>query len=255
MARADVRSIRFVKALMPADTAHRDEHGQYVLETATKTARLPAASVTRLISMGVLHGNARHCRPTPEAPNWLARQRSSATAYADQHRRLSADADSIVRNLDESPLARLAAPGTGGSHAFLAPHQVEAGERLRQLVERAQLGARTTMSYDASRSIRARSAPGMADPGDIAIDARRRLDDIARALPPDCAGVVLDVCGLLKGLQVIETERGWPRRSAKLVLRIGLDQLAAFWGLSAEARGVVARGNHAWFEQRPHRFE
>ena len=73
----------------------------------------------------------------------------------------------------------------------------------------------------------------------MAADARRGLSSIISALPRDCADVVLDVCGLEKGLQVIETERGWPRRSAKLVLRIGLDQLARHLGLTV--RPSVAR--------------
>ncbi|WDR06423.1 DUF6456 domain-containing protein [Devosia rhodophyticola] len=255
MARAELRSIRFVRALMPDGKAMPDGQGQYVLATATSTARLSANAVAGLISQGVLTGNAGYCTPTPEARHWLNRQKSDAAGFADQHRHLSTDGDAITRNLDESPLARLAAPGRGGAKPFLAPHQVEAGERLRHLVERAGLSPRTTMSYDASRSICARSAMGVGDVGDLAIDARRRLNDIARTLPTDCAGVVFDVCGLLKGLQVVESERGWPRRSAKLVLRIGLDQLATFFGLSATTRGATTRGEHFWLEQRPQRFE
>ena len=49
--------------------------------------------------------------------------------------------------------------------------------------------------------------------------------------------MVLDVCGLLKGLQQVESERGWPRRSAKLVLRIGLEQAAGFFGLTGVPAG------------------
>ena len=82
------------------------------------------------------------------------------------------------------------------------------------------------------------------------MDARRKLDEIAALLPPDCRGVVFDVCGLLKGLQVVETERGWPRRSAKMVLRIGLEQLAAHWGLSSVATGRDTGRMDGWLEQR-----
>jgi hypothetical protein len=66
-------------------------------------------------------------------------------------------------------------------------------------------------------------------------------------LPRDCAEVVLDVCGLEKGLQQVETERGWPRRSAKLVLRIGLDRLAELWGIGAVAVGRGS-GARAWMD-------
>ena len=112
------------------------------------------------------------------------------------------------------------------------------------------------MSYDASRTVRSKSAPGAAaEVGERAAAARQKLGEIARALPPDCRGVVFDVCGLLKGLQTVETERGWPRRSAKLVLRIALEQLADYFGLSAGATGAATHGEHAWMDARPTRFE
>ena len=87
----------------------------------------------------------------------------------------------------------------------------------------------------------------------LALDARRMLDDMSRRLPADCAGVVLDVCGLLKGLQEVELERGWPRRSAKLVLRIGLEQLAQHYGMAGEAHGPEHGRQCTWIgpEGRP----
>lgn len=144
-------------------------------------------------------------------------------------------------DLAESPLARLAAAGPGGTPPFLAPHQVEAGERLRRLVERAHLAPRLTMSYDPARAAGG-GASSSGDISDLAADARYALAAIYRALPRDCADVVVDVCGLLKGLQQVEGERGWPRRSAKLVLRIGLDQLARHFGLEESATGRQSAG-------------
>ncbi len=55
---------------------------------------------------------------------------------------LQPEADGVVRDLSESPLARLAA----GAEPFLAPHQVDAGEQVRRLFERANLRQRVTMS-------------------------------------------------------------------------------------------------------------
>jgi hypothetical protein len=127
-------------------------------------------------------------------------------------------------------------PGPGETAPFLAAHQVEAGERLRRLVERAGLQPRLTMSYDAARIARGRSG-GAPEIGDMAADARRRLAELMTVLPRDCADVVLDVCGMFKGLQAIERERGLPARSAKLVLRIALDDLARHLGLAPLAIG------------------
>ena len=81
----------------------------------------------------------------------------------------------------------------------------------------------------------------------MAADARKALARLHGDLPRDCAEVVLDVCGFGKGLQQVELERGWPRRSAKLVLRIALDRLAKVWGIRAIAVGREG-GQRAWME-------
>jgi hypothetical protein len=174
--------------------------------------------------------------------------------FAARHRRDVRRSDGTIVNLAESPLARLAA-GSRDDPAFLAPHQVDAGERIRTLAARAQLQPRTTMNY--SPATTARGPAGLAEIGDMAADARRMLAGVVRALPPDCADVVLDVCAFEKGLQLIEVERGWPRRSAKLVLRIGLEQAARHFGLTAQATGADSRRPHRWLgdNARPNRFE
>lgn len=74
------------------------------------------------------------------------------------------------------------------------------------------------------------------------------LNDLYTVLPADCAAVVIDVCCYDKGLQAIEAERGWPRRSAKLVLRIGLDRLAEHFGLSAATTGPQAAATRGWMD-------
>lgn len=47
-------------------------------------------------------------------------------------------------------------------------------------------------------------------------------------------------------------ERGWPRRSAKLVLRIGLEQLAQHFGLGPHAVGKTRVPQRSWMDgERP----
>jgi len=246
----DAQLQRFVRSLLAGGTAERD--GELYRSADRLTA--DAAAVERLIGAGALSGDARRCAANAGTRTWLRRAQLDADAFAAQHRDLAPGGDGASINLSESPLSRLAAP-SGGQPAFLDRHQVEAGERVRRLVERAQLQPRLTMAYSASRT--AGSRPQAAgDISDLAADARRDLARIHAVLPRDCAGVVLDVCGLLKGLQEVERDRGWPRRSAKLVLRIGLEQLAQHYGLGPVARGADSGRERSWMEEgaRPMQF-
>ena len=151
-------------------------------------------------------------------------------------------------------LVRLACARDGES-GFLAPHQLEAGNRLARLFQRARLNQRVTMSYDPTRIGGPAGRPMQGELADSAADARQKLGQFAGRLPSDCWGVLIDVCGFEKGLQIIETERRWPRRSAKLVLRIGLEQLASIMGLDAGAQGRAHTATRNWLPERPAMFE
>lgn len=216
---------RFVRALLAGAELRRHDDG---VEAAGVAIGLEVFRA--LVADGVLDhmGRAR-----PEARSWLRRQICEEDAFAAQHRLETVAADGLRLNLDESPLGRLAT----GKTPFLARHQVEAGERVRRLWERAQMQPRLTMSYAGARVAGGRGRAGIAEISDLAADARRQLAQLHEALPADCAAAVIDVCGLLKGLQQVEIERGWPRRSAKLVLRIGLEQAAVFFRLTGSPAG------------------
>ena len=152
---------------------------------------------------------------------------------------------------EDNGLARLGTGRDSAGLAFLQPHHVLAGSRLERLIQRARLAPRLTMSYDPARAGEMRQAGNhAADISDSASDARRHLNRLAQTLPEDCWHVLFDVCGLGKGLQTIETERRWPRRSAKLVLRIGLSQLATHWGLAPVAVGQYGPKERFWRSER-----
>jgi hypothetical protein len=242
---------RFVRGLLAGATANR--HGDaFVLPDGRRAA---AGPVLKLIGSGALGGGNDHCVANAETRSWLKRAQLDADAFAAQHRVTEPCAGGPEINLAESPLVRLASR-SGTDAAFLERHHLEAGERVRKLVERAQLQPRLTMAYSASRTAGNRQQAA-SDISDLAADARRAVAEIHRLLPRDCAGVVMDVCGLLKGLQTVERERGWPRRSAKLVLRIGLEQLAQHYGLGQFAVGRDLGRQVSWREEgaRPERFE
>ena len=258
MPRADRRTIRFVRALLAGDEAMPMPSGHFAARDGDRKVMLDASEVRELIAHGVLQGDGKACLATREARGWVKRQLVAEDGFAAQHRTEVPGPEGQVLNLDESPLARLAAASRGETAPFLERHQVEAGERVRRLVERARLQQRLTMDYSGAHTAARGGAQGAsAEISDFAADARRALAEIHLLLPRDCAGVVLDVCGLLKGLQTVESERGWPRRSAKLVLRIGLEQLAQHYGLAPVAVGVESRRRRAWLGEgaRPERFE
>jgi len=151
-------------------------------------------------------------------------------------------------------IGRLAATRRDGS-PFLLPHHVEAARRLTQTFERARLRQRVTMSYDPTRTGgRSGGSPVQGEISAIAADARKQLADMAGMMPADCWAVLFDICGLDRGLQDVETERDWPRRGGKLVLRIALSHLAAHYGLDAEARGREAQRQRHWLPARAPMF-
>jgi hypothetical protein len=231
--------LRFVRGLAAGRAAAlRGSH--YVTPDGRRAA---AADVQALISAGALAGDDGTCRASAETGGWLKRMMLDGDAFQAQHRLTEIDAQGHTVNLRESPLARLAF----GQAAFLDRHHIEAGERVRRLVEQAQLRGRVTMNYSGVPADR-KAGNGAGDISDLAADARRAVADIHRDLPTECAGVVIDVCGWLKGLQEVERERGWPRRSAKLVLRIGLDQLAHIYGIGPYAVGRDKGRSRHWLE-------
>lgn len=149
------------------------------------------------------------------------------------------------------PIARLGK--SNGGQAFLLDHHLEAARRLAALFWKAQLTQRVTMSYDPTR---VGTKGGLAPHADMVVsvaEARAQLNRLALALPQDCWSVLSDVCGYQLGLQDIEAHRQWPRRGAKLVLRIALEQLAQRWGIGPSALGQ-GQGVQTWLPERPAMF-
>lgn len=150
----------------------------------------------------------------------------------------------------EDGLLRLGS-ARGGEPAFLLPHHLASAARLERLIGRALLTPRLTMSYDGARSGERKGGGNhVAEMSDTAAKARNKLNMLATKLPADCWNVAFDVCGMGKGLQVIETERNWPRRGAKLVLRVALELLALEFGLAPHMAGSGGGKTRNWMEER-----
>lgn len=251
------RVFRFVRQLAAAGSAAPTDAG-YTVKTGGRQVSVDRSAARRLVAAGLVEAHQGWIRPTAEARTWLRRQLAEADRFADQHRDILRARDGTRINQAESPLRKLASLRGGAGKPFLLPHHLEAGERIRRLVERAALMPRTTTNYAADHVAdkRADGARAGVEISDMAADARRRLARLRTDLPPDSLGVVIDVCGFLKGLHQVESERGWPRRSAKLVLRIGLDEVARAFGLAPFAEGRASAPTRMWRQgPRPPMFE
>lgn len=136
--------------------------------------------------------------------------------------------ETVPVNAAESPLAQLARlKGRDGS-PFLAAQEREAGERLRSDFTRAQMLPRLGANWEASVATGRRGGGpgGAADITDVALAARLRVEKALVAVGPELSGVLVDICCFLKGIETVEFERGWPVRSAKLMLKTALSALA-----------------------------
>jgi hypothetical protein len=139
-------------------------------------------------------------------------------------------------NLAESPLGQLRRRKGRDGRAFLSPAEFNAGERLRADFTRGQMTPRLGINWEPLGSA-GRRAGTAADLADGAIAARMRVERALDAVGPEPSGVLIDVCCFLKGLETVEFERGWPARSAKLLLKTALAALDRHYQPRARASG------------------
>jgi hypothetical protein len=228
----------FLRLLVSSGSA-QCEGDNFGATFAGKRGEIPSDVARSLAARGLVVINPGGLVPTSEARAWIVRHLAAEDGFATQHRLLRLGAGGTLINDAESPLRRLAVRDARSGVPFLKPHLVMAGERVRELVERGRLLPKVTLAYAPDRSAgRARQSRGEgAEITDMAIDARRQLADLRQRMSSDCAGIVIDVCGMLKGLQQVETERRLPPRSGKWLLRAGLEQAAGVFGLTEAATG------------------
>ena len=223
---------------------------------ATLPAKFAAQAVSEGLAIWSPESGKKLLRLTDAGRAYLRRESTGRPLEIDgfrgQHGKIARRAATpasppVLINESESPLAWLARRKGVDGKAFLAPAQIEAGERFRRDIEQAQLRQRVTASWDASMAASRRDAGAGMVVSDIAIDARKRLTRAYDALGGELGDLLTDVCGYLKGLETVERERGWPARSGKVALRIALDRLAAHYGIASLARGPErSRGLRHW---------
>lgn len=198
--------------------------------------------------------NARSHKATrlPHPPRaTVDKFRSQHLALAERQIETELGRAHVTINDAESPLAWLARRRGRNGRSLIAPHQLQAGERLRADFTVASLTPRTTSNWTSAVASgrRAGTADRPAAFTDTMIAARQRVRRALDASGPEFAGLLLDICCFLKGLEDIERERRWPARSAKVVLQLALDRLARHYGYAAELHGPPRAAIRTWLAE------
>jgi Domain of unknown function (DUF6456) len=157
---------------------------------------------------------------------------------------------SVLVNDGESPLAWLARRKGRDGQAMISAHQFLAGEKLRADFTLGHMTPRVTANWAAPAGGPPKGAGNAAvEMTDRVLSSRQRVSQAMDACGPEFAGLLMDVCCFLRGLEDVERERGWPARSAKIVLQLALDRLARHYGLLREARGPASAELRTWLAE------
>jgi hypothetical protein len=203
-------------------------------------------------------GRADRFKASAAGLSWLRRRLSCGDAYQRQHQAVAERAievEGVTRpalvNDAESPLSWLYRRKDRNGAARITAWQFQAGERLRADFESGHMGPRMTSCWEGAAPTGRRRRDGgrsAADSQDYMLSARGRVREALVAVGPELAGVVFDVCCCLKGLEAEEEAQGWPRRSGKVVLQLGLTRLARHYGLLAQEQipGTLNRRLEHW---------
>ncbi len=205
------------------------------------------------VAAGLLCRKADFVEPTSATSAFLKRAMTPEREeiFLEQHReneavavQLNGEWVTAQRNALSSPLQALVRLKDKNGEAYFPVDALEAGERFASDFQRGNLSPRVTASFEPRLSNRVKGqAGGAQEITDVAMAARLRFSRAADAMGPELSGVAIDICCFEKGLEVVERERQWPARSAKLMLRAALQSLARHY---APPETVRKRNSHSW---------
>lgn len=226
------RLLRFLRA-GNASVMDAGQKGLMLLDGGSRgTIAVKRTLLAKAISSGLVAVDAeRNCRLNDSSQS---KQEAVADALAVSAREPVAATiagpqgpDKVTINLAESPLSLLASRRDRNGRRFLSADECAAGERLRRDYERACLMPRLGINWERPivGSHHAGIGDGQLDFPEAVLAARIRVEKAIETVGPELAGILVDICCFLKGLQQVEAERGWPARSAKIMLKSALAAL------------------------------
>lgn len=152
---------------------------------------------------------------------------------------------------EESPLLWMHRRKDKSGETLIGPAAFAAGERLRADLTFAGMLPKVTMDWSAHGRIDRSTTEARLKPTEAAIAARQRVRQALDAVGHEFSGLLVDLCGFCKGLELIERERGWPARSGKVVAKLALAGLARHYGYDDAAMGRGRAATRAWVGERP----
>lgn len=250
--RETLRILRFLQFGQPVEEALMQGMDRMTVLSSGEGRKLAIRSqqLNALVSAGAVSRSTGVVQITREGQYLAARmttpEDNQTDQFATQHRdlaqatvQMNGENHTVTLNMAESPLARLRKRKNEAGNPFLSDAAFAAGEKLRLDFTKGEMTPRVSASWDMTLVSKKGKGgrPGTPDLSDHAIDARSRMQQALDAMGPDLSGVVSDVCCYLKGLESVEKERRWPPRSAKIMLRAGLEILARHYGMIARPNG------------------
>lgn len=134
---------------------------------------------------------------------------------------------SVTVNQVESPLGWL------HRHGHLDTRQFDAGEQLRMDWERSNLSPCVTMRWDPAPGLSRGQARGeKLERTEQQAHAKARFDGALDAAGAGMSDILWRVVCAGEGMRDAETALGWPARAGKLVLKMALDRVAAFYRIT-----------------------
>lgn len=201
--------------------------------------RLKTAEVRELESDGVIvaRGDDVFVLSAAGAARVLREAALPGEQFAAQHGALVSraviDPDGAVRSvrgLDaDAPMRRLAGLRDASGAAWLDRGELVAANALRADWALGEIGALRRSDWMAAPIGSGSRGPNNAQEAAMArrCDARRRVAEALARLAPPLRRAVERVVLREEGLEALERAEGWPARSGKLALKLGLAQLAA----------------------------
>ena len=235
--------------LIAAEKSDKDNGGETTytfsgkLRKSERRINIPGKVVRTWLADGLIEPDGMDYVLADAGKSWIKRRLCAGDEFGAQHQERKVrivDFDGLRRptivNDTESPLRWLATRKDKTGRPMLEAYQIEAGERLRADYQFAGLTSKVTSSWNPAASSNSDGANDAAAHQDNIMAARQRVVRAVAAVGPELAGILVDVCCHLQGLEDAEKNEGWPQRSGKVILQLALTKLARHYGLVSEEK-------------------